>query len=212
MAFSRRSVLVQGGVIGAGLIASDVPGFRALVWATGEPTRKSLAGLAWNDPIVSAYRDAVGIMKATTSLDVLSWDQLGRTHKGYCPHGNWYFLPWHRAFVVSIERIVRALTSTADFAMPYWDWTANPEFPEVFRPEKTPDNKPNHLYVSTRTWDIIISVQIVETIVRHGHFSRRNGAEARFVSAAAYICLIGRNGADICSVLINTKNVPGEGQ
>jgi tyrosinase len=152
MGFSRRAVLVQGGVIGAGLIASDLPGFRALTWAIGEPTRKSLAGLAWNDPIVSAYRDAVGIMKAKDALDPLSWEQLGNTHLNYCPHGNWYFLPWHRAFVVSLERIVRKLTNTDTFAMPYWDWTTNPEFPEVFRSEKTPDNKPNHLYVPTRTW------------------------------------------------------------
>ena len=151
MAFSRRSVLVQGGVIGAGLIASDVPGFRALVWAVGEPTRKSLAGLAWDDPIVSAYRDAVGIMKKTDPLDRLSWSTVANIHFNYCPHGNWYFLPWHRAFVVSIERIVRTLTGKKEFAMPYWDWSTNPTLPDVFTTPLTPNGDTNWLYEPSRT-------------------------------------------------------------
>lgn len=158
MGISRRDVLVQGGVIGAGLLATDLPGWKAIAWAVGEPQRKSLAGLAWNDPIVATYRDAVGIMKQTGSGDALSWAAVGNTHLNFCPHGNWYFLPWHRAFVVSIERIVRSLTKNNDFAMPYWDWTADPYFPEVFRSEKTPDSKTNWLYVpdNKRTWDMAV--------------------------------------------------------
>lgn len=39
-------------------------------------------------------------------------------------HGNDYFLPWHRWYVLKIESAVRALGGKwACFAMPYWDWT-----------------------------------------------------------------------------------------
>ncbi len=39
-------------------------------------------------------------------------------------HGNDYFLPWHRWYVLKIETEVRNLGGKwACFAMPYWDWT-----------------------------------------------------------------------------------------
>ncbi|WP_245298668.1 tyrosinase family protein, partial [Methylobacterium platani] len=163
MSTSRRTVLLQGGVIGAGLIAGHLPGAAALAAQAGPPLRRSLQGLAWNDPIVATYRDAVGIMKRKPASDPLSWVQLAGIHGSldtgfrYCPHGNWYFLPWHRAFTTMYERIVRHLTRNDDFALPYWDWTTNPLMPAVFLDEKTPDGKPNWLCVTDpgmkRTWN-----------------------------------------------------------
>lgn len=39
-------------------------------------------------------------------------------------HGNDYFLPWHRWYVLRIESAVRDLGGKfACFSMPYWDWT-----------------------------------------------------------------------------------------
>ncbi|KAM3577757.1 hypothetical protein VYU27_000301 [Nannochloropsis oceanica] len=39
-------------------------------------------------------------------------------------HGNDYFLPWHRWYVLQIENAVRDLGGKfACFSMPYWDWT-----------------------------------------------------------------------------------------
>jgi tyrosinase len=165
MDISRRNVLLQGAVVGAGVIASNVSGIEAL--AQGQPPeRQSLEGLAWNDPIIATYRDAVGIMKQKADSDIFSWVNLSSIHGSdpdtyhYCPHGNWYFLPWHRAFVVTYERIIRNLTSNNAFAMPYWDWTSHPTMPDVFLHPTTPDGKPNALYVNdqgfgmtwTRTW------------------------------------------------------------
>jgi tyrosinase len=163
---SRRKVLVQGAVIGAGVIAGNVSAVVALAQAQQPPERRSLAGLAWNDPIVAAYRDAVGQMKAKPDADKLSWAALAGIHGTdpntyhFCPHGNWYFLPWHRAYTLTIERAVRQLTGHDDFAMPYWDWTSNPTMPEVFLTPTTPDGKQNWLFVDdqgfgttwTRTW------------------------------------------------------------
>jgi tyrosinase len=139
------------------MIVGNLPGIMAL--AQGQPPRRrSLEGLAWNDPIVATYRDAVGLMKRMPDAQQFSWVNLAKLHGSdpntyhFCPHGNWYFLPWHRAYTAMYERIVRRLTKNDSFAMPFWDWTANPVLPQVFLAPKTPDGKPNWLYVSERGW------------------------------------------------------------
>ncbi|MEZ2222673.1 tyrosinase family protein [Rhizobium sp. RCC_161_2] len=157
MSITRRSVIVQGGVIGAGLLASGLPGIKAFAQIPPIPWRRSLQGLAWNDPIVATYRDAVRILKAMPASEKFNWVKLSEIHGSpsgfkYCPHGNWYFLPWHRAYTAMYERIVRLVTKNNDFAMPFWDWTANPYLPDVFTMQKTPDGKDNPLYVAQRTW------------------------------------------------------------
>lgn len=157
MTLTKRQVLLHGGIIGAGIVASNLTGMAALAAGT-PPTRRTLQGLAWNDPIVATYRDAVGMMKAMKDAEQYSWARLATIHGTdpntyhFCPHGNWYFLPWHRAYTAMYERIVRKLTKNDDFAMPFWDWTANPVMPEVFTQAKTPDGKPNPLFVSDSGW------------------------------------------------------------
>jgi len=153
---TRREVLLHG-AIGAGFIATNLSGVAALA-AGAPPKRVSLQGLAWNDPIVSTYRDAVGIMKGMASSKKFSWINLAKIHGTdpdnyhYCPHGDWYFLPWHRAYTAMYERIIRSLTKNNSFAMPYWDWTANPLMPSVFLDRRTPDGKSNPLFVSDAGW------------------------------------------------------------
>ena len=157
---TRRSVLIQGSVIGAGIIANEVLGIAAFA-QTKTPVRRSLQGLAWNDPIVETYRDGVGIMKRMAAPEKFSWVAMSEIHGNlqgyrYCPHGDWYFLPWHRAYTAMYERVIRLLTKNPDFAMPFWDWTASPHMPEVFLSKKTLDGKPNWLFVDEdgqkRTW------------------------------------------------------------
>ena len=47
------------------------------------------------------------------------------------------------------EVAARALTGNNDFAMPYWDWTAQPDFPAAFG-DATFDGAPNPLFVAGR--------------------------------------------------------------
>jgi len=61
-----------------------------------------------------------------------SWNAQARIHDDFCPHGNWLFLPWHRAYLLYFENICRELTGVADFALPYWNWTAQPKIPSAF--------------------------------------------------------------------------------
>lgn len=155
MTISRRKILLQGGAIGAGIISANITGIAALAQAQ-PPQRRSLGDLAWNDPIVAAYRDAVGQMKKKPSSEQFSWINLANIHGDendfhFCPHGNWYFLPWHRAFTLMYERVVRQLTGFSAFAMPYWDWTADRQIPFAFANATTPDGKPNPLFEPSRS-------------------------------------------------------------
>lgn len=153
MTFSRREVLLQGSVIGAGLIATNVTGVEAL--AQGQPPlRQSLANLQLNDPILQAWRDGVAQLKAQPASNPISWASFAAIHGNasnfnLCPHGNWYFLPWHRAFLLMYERVVRQLTGHNDFALPYWDWTSNRQLPAAFA-QQTVNGSTNPLYERRR--------------------------------------------------------------
>src|ERR1700739_2181139 len=136
MTISRRNVLLQGCAIGAGVIAAEIPGVVGL--AQGQPPqRRSLGDLPLSDPIVQAWRDGVAQLSQKPAGEAISWANFANIHgnaRGFnlCPHGNWYFLPWHRAFLLMYERTVRKLTRHNDFALPFWDWTANPPLPGAF--------------------------------------------------------------------------------
>jgi tyrosinase len=152
MTVSRRTVMIQGGVIGAGIIASNVAGLDAL--AQGQPPlRRSLHGMALNDPILDAWREGVGKLKAATTGN-LTWKKFAETHGNasafnLCPHGNWYFLPWHRAYLLMYEEAVRKLTGHYEFALPYWDWTQDRQMPEAYV-QQTFAGNPNPLFESQR--------------------------------------------------------------
>jgi len=160
MASSRREVLVSGGVIGAAIVSANFSILDAFAGPT-PPRRVSLEGLAWNDPVVETYRDGVDLMQKKPANDKFNWSKLAHIHGldennfNHCPHGNWYLLPWHRAYVVTYEKAIRQLTGNPGFAMPYWDWTKNPKMPDVFLSDTLPNNQPNPLFVSgahARTW------------------------------------------------------------
>ncbi len=108
-------------------------------------TRRSVRGMDANDPDLAAYRAAVAAMKALPPSDPRNWNRFADIHRNFCPHGNWYFLPWHRAYLVALERICRQLSGKADFALPYWDWTAERELPAAFTAGDPRSNPLNHL-------------------------------------------------------------------
>lgn len=167
MTRTRRDFLAHGAIAGAGLIVSTTSGAAAIeALLQGVPKRRTLNGMPLNDPIISAWRDAVEQMQTKLpSSNPFNWTRLAEIHGtptrfNKCPHGNWYFLPWHRAFLTMYERKVRELTKYNDFAMPYWDWTSSPTLPAAFA-QPTYLGKKNYLYVSTRTLSGPIPPQFV---------------------------------------------------
>ncbi|MGX9117293.1 tyrosinase family protein [Mesorhizobium sp. BHbsci] len=89
--------------------------------------------MADNDPDLEAYRAAVVAMRALPEGDLRNWRKQAEIHQNFCPHDNWYFLPWHRAYLRSFELICRELSGKSDFALPYWDWTVDRQIPTPFR-------------------------------------------------------------------------------
>jgi tyrosinase len=109
-------------------------GMEALAQAAPK-LRRSLHGMAPKEPILQTWRDGVRLLKAASGI--VSWANFAAIHGNdtsfnLCPHGNWYFLPWHRAYLLTYERAVRQLTGNNDFALPYWDWTTDRQMPPAF--------------------------------------------------------------------------------
>jgi len=99
--------------------------------------RKNIATLADTDPVLQAFRAGVAAMKALPTSDPRSWQRQAQIHQDFCPHGNWLFLPWHRAYLHYFERIIRKLSGDQTFALPYWHWGKNPQIPAAFWGDST---------------------------------------------------------------------------
>lgn len=141
----------------------------------------------WSEPLLW-YARGVAALKAKPLADPASWRSFAAIHGlsepvwehyGYlqpgearpaaadiaryweqCQHGTWYFLPWHRGYLMGIEKAVRAAIDAlpgdakpADWALPYWNYfkpgqnDLPPEFATPDWPDGTGDNP---LFVSQR--------------------------------------------------------------
>lgn len=122
---SRRSFLVGTGSI---LLASTLPIGQASA-QTNTYIRRNLS-----DPSapLKSYKKAIKAMLELPPCDPRNWYRNVFIHLLDCPHGNWWFLPWHRGYLGWFEKTCRELSGDPDFALPYWDWTAQPYIPEVF--------------------------------------------------------------------------------
>jgi tyrosinase len=148
---SKRTALKATVAAGAVTVFSGfVPGLGEAM-AQRLRVRRSVNNMALDDPDLATYRDFVGIMRARPATQRVSWIGFANQHGDendfkYCPHGDWYFLPWHRGFVEMYEKAAAALTQNPKFAMPYWDWTTLRTLPTAFT-DKMYKGKPNPLYV-----------------------------------------------------------------
>jgi tyrosinase len=141
-------------------------------------------GSDWADPILW-YARGVAEMKARGLAETTSWRFYGAIHGidqplwkqlGYlsasdkmpskadmdrfwqeCQHGSWYFLPWHRGYVLAFEANIRAevirLKGPKDWALPYWNYFKphQSKLPPAFASPDWPDGKGNNpLFVPQR--------------------------------------------------------------
>lgn len=151
---------------------------RKSVWANGGD---------FSDPILYWYAKGVGALRAKPIADKTSWNFMAAVHGidfglwqqyGYydpsqtlppqsvqdlywnqCQHQSWFFLPWHRGYIWSIEALVRAaivaLGGPADWAMPYWNYSDIHDqnariLPPAFAQTTMPDGSTNPLYIAQR--------------------------------------------------------------
>jgi tyrosinase len=150
---TRRRVLqhvAASTLIGLGSVALAEP-----AQAQAAPrVRRDLAASAAG-PHVATYRAAVRYMRSLPSTDRRSWAYQTSIHRNWCPHRNWFFLPWHREYLNALEGIIRSLPedsvpNAGQFAMPYWNWTRSRSLPAAFASSTMPDGSANPLHVGTR--------------------------------------------------------------
>jgi tyrosinase len=125
---SRRTVLKTAGL---GLCATMLP-FGGLARAN-EPApryRRYNASGPHGARMLKSYAKAVRAMLALPPEDPRNWYRQAIIHTLDCPHGNWWFLPWHRGYLGWFEQICRELSGDPQFALPYWDWTAEQKVPD----------------------------------------------------------------------------------
>jgi tyrosinase len=120
--------------------------------------------------VLDTYAKGVTAMKALGTTSAQSWMHAANTHDmsprsvprnaflAQCAHASTFFLPWHRAYLSWFESTVRAVTNTASWGLPYWDYS-NPtstkfrKVPPEFTVEKRTVNGQliaNSLFISGR--------------------------------------------------------------
>jgi tyrosinase len=99
---------------------------------TSSPVRESVNGLNAAAPVLKKYASAVGLLKNLGGSDPRNWTNLATVHNDFCPHGNWWFLPWHRAYLHYFELACQDVLRDTTFRLPYWDWTRYPRIPGPF--------------------------------------------------------------------------------
>jgi tyrosinase len=134
--------------------------------ANGLRQRENVAGMDSSHPMLRSYADAVQRMKDLPESDPRNWEQQAAIHANNCPHGNWYFLPWHRAYVLEFEEICRDLSGNPDFALPYWNWTQNNSIPGPFRQGTLLDDT----RIRNSVFAVTVEQPIIDGILSQGDF------------------------------------------
>lgn len=173
----RRTILRAAAAAGLATFTGIVPGLHAIA-ANPPRVRRCVNDMKLDDPDIETYRDFVGLMLRRKETDPVSWIGFANQHGDadepkFCPHGDWYFLPWHREYMLMYERAAAALTKNPKFAMPYWDWTALRDYPPAFS-APTYKGKPNPLFVKGRNalvgddalTDAIVGPEVMQEILR----------------------------------------------
>ncbi len=96
---------------------------------------------------LKSYSKAIEAMLNLPYTDARNWYRNAFIHYMDCPHGNWWFLPWHRGYLGWFEQTCRELSGDPDFAFPFWDWTTDQKIPDAFfgtDPDFTYLNPANH--------------------------------------------------------------------
>jgi polyphenol oxidase len=88
-------------------------------------------------------RKGIGAVRAMPQNDVRGWTKQIAQHCIDCArpnsnnvHWNWQFVPWHRAMLYFLERIMRSQTGVDDIRLCYWDWEnpASRVLPAIYAP------------------------------------------------------------------------------
>lgn len=125
LGLGRRTFLKTGLLAGSAVLFAP-----SLLRAQGRHVRKNvMSPEAASD--LKSYADAVSAMLRLPPDDPRNWYRIAMIHMIDCPHGSWWFTSWHRGYLGYFEQTCRELSGNPDFALPYWDWSANPFVPPM---------------------------------------------------------------------------------
>ena len=138
---TRRSVLIgaSSAVLAAGALLR--PAFGAI------NTRRNIVDVEKDPGALQALRDAIDVLRKKDDYGqrpaIDGWFSLATTHSQLCfgasgiheIHYGWWFLPWHRAYLIHVERALQNAIGEPSLTIPYWDWVTTPALPKsVFEP------------------------------------------------------------------------------
>lgn len=160
--------------------------------------RNVYGGDDWAEPILW-YARGVRAMQARPLADVRSWkffagihgyldwlwefygvkgpddaepsEQDRRTYFDQCQHQSWFFLPWHRGYLLALERQIRREIELLGgphetWALPYWNYLEDGRgaIPPAFRTRSWPDGaNDNPLFIEQRWGDMALApVQMLQ--------------------------------------------------
>jgi tyrosinase len=125
----------------------------------------------WPEVLV-AYERAVGLLRAADPLvdpptNPLGWRFLAAIHGiagangnpdtsnalwSKCQHGSWYFLAWHRMYILAFEMIVQDALGDDDWSLPYW-YALDPDDPQklILPPAFRDTTAENDLFTTSRS-------------------------------------------------------------
>ncbi len=72
------------------------------------------------------------------------------TYWNQCQHGSWYFLPWHRGYLMAFEALIRDevvnLNGPHNWTLPYWNYfkPGQAKMPKAFGSPDWPDGRGNN--------------------------------------------------------------------
>ncbi|GAD57499.1 tyrosinase family protein [Limimaricola cinnabarinus] len=190
---TRRATL---GLLGASAL---VPALPRPAEAQQKPMRMDLAAFLQDDNRVNSLLAAFDVIRSRPPSHPGSWFFQAAVHGvtseavataeledpevanvdqarfwNQCPHfgqNSANFLPWHRAYLMYFERILREAAGDPTLAIPYWDYhdPAQRTFPGIFAPEsfgQAPNEIPNPLFHPSRDLGFAFGVfQLTEPAV-----------------------------------------------
>ena len=180
---SRREFIHTTGLTAGGtafVLADDALGVQALRRRVAPPgaappaaaavtlqVRPNVATLSPTGTQIRALRAGVAKMRSLNASQPESWRAQANIHNNFCPHGNWFFLPWHRAYLYYFELICREASGDSTFTLPYWDWTTSPRLPAPFWGANNPLNDTTRVVgPNTPTDPAFVGAPVINTILQ----------------------------------------------